>query len=192
MPVWKLTKTFTQSLASEYDRLVESTLNGHSHPARKKSFILSREALRLTLLEMGETPLVPQLKLQNFCLLNSWPDYLVSLSHTRLAGAAVLVDRRVFVSAGIDIELQNREVSEAVARKITGPEDLPLRKIELWCLKEAAYKCLMNTGKVSAAVRFSQIEIRRNAWFYPPKNLSGQWELTQAEGHIVALAFMLA
>ena len=62
----------------------------------------------------------------------------ISLSHTRgLAAAAATTQYRTI---GVDIELNQRIVKSEVTKFFQQKQDIALSKLELWCIKEAAFK----------------------------------------------------
>lgn len=100
-----------------------------------------------------------------------------------------MAPRNEYLSVGIDIESLERQVKEAIAKRIAHPSDAKLRNLELWCLKEAVFKCLMNTGKFTKPFDFSEILIGDEAWSHSPSQLSGGYKLETHEGHVVAMAY---
>lgn len=152
--------------------------------------MLSREALIMALKEAGYSCSIPHLKMEQYSGLKSFPQFTISLSHTKEAGAAVVADRQTFRSVGIDIEHEERLVKEAVIERVSHPGDLVLRNIEIWCLKEAAFKAIMNTGSFEAPVSFSSIQIEDKTWSHSPSSLQGEWELDIINQIVVARAFL--
>ena len=192
MITWRLSKTFTLSEAALWEALSNSLIGVDVHADRKKGFILSREALRLALNEIGEDPLISDLVVSEYRNLNKYPNLLCSLSHSKTAGAAVIGSRLDYKAIGIDIEQEERVVKQSIIERISHQNDLILRNIELWCLKEAAFKCLMNTGKFGKPFEFSEIEILKGRFKHAPSKLEGAWELTTFEQHVVAIATLEA
>lgn len=192
MQCWKITQTYSNTQESEWSHLTDLTLGKAVHPGRRLGFILSREALRQNLEAVGETPAVEDLILKDYHSLEKWPQYTISLSHTKNAGAALIANRANFLSVGIDVELADRVVSEAVVNRMAHPKDLNLRKLYLWSIKEAAYKCLMNSQKGISAFEFRDFCITKDSWLHVPSNLQGTWELHSPTPFVVALAFLKA
>lgn len=184
---WIVCDSVDESYKTSWELLV-SNLIPNSHSERKNSFILSREALRLVLIERGLFSDPNTLTLKKFSSLEIFPDLTLSLSHTKTWGGAVLGDLAEYVSLGIDIEEDSRVVKDGVIEKISHPRDENLRKIEIWVLKEAAFKCLMNSGKFEKDVLFRDIQISATGWAHSPSGLKGHLELKQSGKLLVGLA----
>lgn len=188
---WKLTKNLTNPLDPEWDELARLALGTAVHPDRKMGFLLSREALKMALKSFGFDSPIRDLKLSHFHQLLLSPELTISLSHTKECGAALIGDRKDFHSLGIDLEHEERQVKDSILERIAHPDDDDsLRKIEMWCLKEACFKALMNTGKFGAPVEFSSIHVARDRWFHPPSHLEGEWRIEKVKPFVVAMAFL--
>src|SRR5690606_6721348 len=80
-----------------------------------------------------------QLEIQDHLYLKAHPEFKVSLSHTRGLSAAVLGEN--CASVGIDIERIDRRFNPATQKYYLTTEDRrDLTALELWCIKEAAFK----------------------------------------------------
>lgn len=188
---WKLTKNLTNPLDPEWDELADSTLGTGVHPDRKMGFLLSREALKMALKSLGYDTPIRDLKLSHFHQLLLYPKLTISLSHTKECGVALIADRKDFHSLGIDVEHEERQVKDNILDRITHPDDdTSLRKIEIWCLKEACFKALMNTGKFAAPVEFSSIQMTSDRWIHSPSKLEGEWRIERIRPFVVAMAFL--
>lgn len=193
MYTWKVTKTLTNPLDPEWEELASSCLGEAVHKDRKKGFLLSRDALKRSFKMHGIELGIKDLKLKEYHLLPQFPQYTFSLSHTKDFGAAIVGSRQDFLSVGIDIENASRTVKDSVLTRISHPGDLAtLRKIEVWCLKEAVYKALMNSGKLPASIGFSSIQLQHERWIHSPSGLEGEWVLHETDDALVALAFVLS
>jgi len=190
MYTWKIVETLENLNLSEWESFTEKTLGTKLHPERMKGFILSRKALQKALEEQGLNASITQLATENHSKLINFPNLCLSLAHTKSCGAALIADKKTFKSVGIDIELNNRPVHDAVRERISHPEDLNLINIEIWCLKEAAFKAIMNTQSFSAPVEFSSIKISDRYWTHSPTGLIGEWELHDIDSFKLALAFL--
>lgn len=117
--------------------------------ADKDAFTNSREAL-VSLLKQENivvTDLKSDLELVNYQNLKNYPQFVLSLSHTRGAGAAVLGNKAEVRSLGIDIEWADRNLKDEAGRFYKNPEDSVYdNKLELWTMKEAAFKALSPLG----------------------------------------------
>jgi 4'-phosphopantetheinyl transferase EntD len=190
MHTWKIVQTIENLNNSEWDELVTKSLGKNFHPDRKSSFILSRKALQNCLKEHGINADIHQLSIENHSKLIHFSRFCLSLAHTKSCGAALIADSKIFKSVGIDIELTERKVSEAVKERISHPEDANLKNIELWCLKEAAFKAIMNTTFFKVPIEFSSIKIASKHWSHSPSGLKGEWELHDLGNFTLALAFL--
>jgi 4'-phosphopantetheinyl transferase EntD len=190
MTKWIISETLRDPQDPDWEKLAVSFFPDGVHPNRKEGFLLSRSSLRdcLSLVEVN-CP-IPSLHLINHSHLRDWPQYTISLSHTNKCGAAMIAERKFFRTIGIDVEHEERIVNESILERIGQSKDLNLRNIELWCLKEAVFKTLMNTGEFDRPVDFSSICIEKNLWSHPPSNLSGKWELDLIKPYIVARSFL--
>jgi 4'-phosphopantetheinyl transferase EntD len=191
MHCWNLSQSLINPNDPEWDLLVKLTLGEKSHPERKKSFILSRVALQKCLREQGRNLSPSALKLLNYSTLRGLPEFTLSLAHTKGSGAAILADSKTFRAVGIDIENINRPVKESIIKRVGhSGDDESLRNIELWCLKEAAFKAIMNTREFEKPVEFSSIRIGKGLWSHSPSGLEGEWELENQNNIVIARAFL--
>jgi 4'-phosphopantetheinyl transferase EntD len=190
MLVYKLTKTLTNPLDPEWDLLAHSELGDGVHSDRKMGFLLSREALKNALFEFGLSCQPKDLKLNHYDELMGLPQFTISLSHTKDWGAALVAERKDLRSIGIDIEHEERIVKDSVRERIGNKSDENLRNIELWCLKEAVFKALLNTRQFDKPVEFSSIVISKNTWFHLPSGFGGSWELETINSMVVAQAYL--
>jgi 4'-phosphopantetheinyl transferase EntD len=184
---WNLQNTLPNPINDEWDLLVKSCLGDGAHPNRIKGFILSRLALQECLKTAGVHLKISELLLVHHRELLASAQFTISLSHTSQVGAALIDLKEKFISVGIDIEHEEREVKGDVLKRISHPEDLDLKKIELWCLKEAAFKALMNTGRFEKPVEFSSIHIQEKNWLHVTSGIEGHWRLQSKESMLVAL-----
>lgn len=190
MTTFKLSKTLTKPDDPEWDLLIKLTLPDDVHSDRKNGFLLSRDALKNALKEYGLDITPGALKLKDYSGIEAFPQFTISLSHTKDCGAALVADRKTFRSVGVDIEHEARVVKDSIRERIAHEQDENLRNIEIWCLKEAAFKALMNTQQFEKPLEFSSIRLGKNKWFHSPSGLSGEWELEVIRPYVVAKAFL--
>jgi 4'-phosphopantetheinyl transferase EntD len=190
MHYWKLTQTLSNPKDNDWECLSKLALGEKVHPDRKHGFLLARQALLDALHEAGENFPISKLQIENHNKIKESDSFTLSLSHTAEWGAAILATRDEYKSVGIDIEHEKRAVKDLIISRIAHPEDERLRNIELWCLKEAAFKALMNSGYFDKPLEFSSIKIGDKKWFHSPSNLSGEWELEVINSIIVARAYL--
>ena len=190
MYTYKLSTTLTDPECPEWELLSLSTLGSEVHSDRKMGFLLSRDALKSALEFKGIEVAIKDLVLEGYHALSSHPQLTISLSHTKACGAAIVAERKEFRSVGIDVEDEARVVKDSIRERVAHPDDQNLRNIELWCVKEAVFKALMNTDLFPKPIEFGSILIKDQKWFHSPSNLSGEWIITSTTPYIVAMAFL--
>lgn len=187
---WQLTQTLNEKEREQWTELARLELGENVHPDRIRGFVLGREALRLCFSKFGLPIGISELKIKNYNHLTNHSSVTFSLSHTHLIGVAILGEKQIYCGLGIDVELENRQVKDAVIERISNKNDLSLEKINLWCVKEAAFKALMNTGRFSRNIEFSDIAIGSGVFSHSPSKLSGEWELENPKPFVVARAWI--
>jgi len=190
MLVWKLCNHIAESSLQEWKDLAKLELGNQVSPLREKTFLFAREALRLALLEFKIKASPADLTVKNFHFLPKWPELTISLSHSKLMGAAVIAKKIDTKCIGIDIEPINREIKLSICERIKNPLDIETQGLEAWCLKEAIYKCLMNSGRFDHPFGFSQIQIKKDTWIHATSLLQGKWYLSTQSNHLVATAHL--
>jgi 4'-phosphopantetheinyl transferase EntD len=190
MRTFRLAKSLSNPKDPEWELLTESTFPGPVHSDRKAGFLLSREALRRCLEARGIAAPPRSLTLAGYDMPAHYSDLTISLSHTATCGAALVADRRTYRAVGVDVEHEERVVKDAIRDRIAHPEDAALRNIELWCLKEAVFKVLMNAGAIDRPVEFSSIRIDAGTWSHPATAVAGEWELERLTPFVVARAWL--
>jgi phosphopantetheinyl transferase (holo-ACP synthase) len=188
MLTWRLAKEITQPENQSW-KILTTALGENPHPDRIRGFLLSREALRLAFFERGINLQIPELQLLNFNQLIDENNYILSLSHTKEWGAAVIADKSRYRSIGIDIEKTDREVKPEIFQRISHAQDFKTDSVRIWSLKEAIFKTLMNTSLFEKNVAFGDIKISSHSWEHSG-GLKGSWSTQDKEGLIVALAWM--
>jgi 4'-phosphopantetheinyl transferase EntD len=187
MRKWLLTDNLDGNEAA-WLQLAQAQLGHPTHADRLRGFSLAREALRRLLESVGENPQIDDLALSQPNQLEKYPQFTCSLSHTAQLGAAMLASGAEYLAVGIDIEQRNRQLRPAVLARISHQNDLALAGLKIWCLKEAAFKALMNSGQFERPVEFSSIQIKAEGW--QREQISGEWELHEQQDHYVALAWI--
>lgn len=190
MLTYRLVNNLKLTEDSQWEELVQKTLGSGVHPSRQKGFCFARQALRDCLSFLGSNLTIAQLHLENYRSLRDFPELTLSISHTASWGAAVVASSKDYLSVGIDIEPTERVVKEAILKRVSHPLDSSLRPIEIWSLKEAAFKALMNTGRYERNEEFSSILISKMGWSHPSSHISGDWEIKVEEGMVIALAWI--
>jgi phosphopantetheinyl transferase (holo-ACP synthase) len=127
----------------------------------------SRMALKL-LMESSHGAIVPSiddLTLINFINLKNYPEYMISLSHTKKVGAAIVGKISKFRGVGVDIEWKNRPIKNGATKYFQNEFDETMEPLELWVMKEAAFKAL-HSLKLTETELLKKIVINKNT-FYP-------------------------
>lgn len=139
------------SVTYEYDdkiweKIPEELLGNIKSLKRATDLLFSRLLLRSLLVEMGEEKVeLKNLVFNNFFQLEKFSNYTVSISHTQgLSIAAVAKIDPLLYSLGIDVEWATREVKQESIDFVKNKNDdyTDLTPIEVWCMKEAAFKSL--------------------------------------------------
>jgi 4'-phosphopantetheinyl transferase EntD len=151
---------------------VETMLPADVHPERAQSFLLSRLALQEALQTLLARKIAPtELGLVHHHALHSFPDCFATLSHTKDAAVAWVRKQR---GHGIDLERLDRPLKESIWERIHHPDDdKNLTRLELWCLKEAAFKALFNGQHIHGPVAFKDIQFKKD----------GHWQWRSVSGH---------
>lgn len=165
--------------------------------AENDAFTNSRRAQALLLESEGHeiSDLKRDLVLVDFQNLVNFPDYLTSISHTKGAGASALAKKSDYQSIGIDIEWSDRVMKEGTEKFYKHPEDSEYpNSLELWTMKEAAFKALSPLGFPGVLV-LSKIIIRDGVfWTNERPELRGRVclfdKMDESRKLNVALAFV--
>jgi phosphopantetheinyl transferase (holo-ACP synthase) len=188
-------KVFKKNLSKNH-----ALLRQFKYPHQAKNFYISRNALKLTLADLiPETKIadLDELKILEHHRLKNFPNIIVSLSHSGEIGAAIAGLESVYNGLGIDIESQQREIKKGMEKYYLNlhDEDMPL--LNLWCLKEAAFKAL---SPIINEYPFDTTKNRfllKNIWIKDNqfglvghKQIIGTCNITQIEQYLLATAFI--
>ena len=160
-----------------------SEQKAQGYPRSFGEYYSSRLALRRCLLAEKISLSPKALEIVNYHHLNFYPSCLVSLSHARLedslcVAAAILGKDSDYCSLGVDIEWGKRSLPLGLLRRILHPEDTPsLGSLELWMMKEAAYKALWPLVEEKTALQFSKISIQGDRLDFAQENIQGMVHL---------------
>jgi phosphopantetheinyl transferase (holo-ACP synthase) len=190
MLTYKLIHSLNPEDSSDWEQLSLAELGENIHPNRMKGFCLAREALRHCLKQKGIHLKISELRLNKYSNVNNQNSLTISLSHTPTCGACVVANSDQILSVGIDIEPLTRLVKPMILERISHANDLSLPGINLWALKEACFKALMNTEKFNVPQEFSSLIISKDKWHHEKSSIQGEWSLQEIDGHILALAWI--
>jgi 4'-phosphopantetheinyl transferase EntD len=185
---WQLASALNSTEDVSWNNLSRRVLGESTHPGRRRGFCLARSALRSLLQAQGVKIEIEELALARPHQVEKYPQFVVSLSHSPALGSAILASAQLYRAVGIDIEEQDRLVKPAILQRISHPLDALLTPLEIWCLKEAAFKALMNTGSFEHPIEFSSIQIGQKNW--SRHEVTGGWEIHREQGHLIALAWI--
>jgi len=188
----KVIENFNLSQLSEWEPEVSNILTPNTHEGRKIAFAASRLALQEALKALGISASMNELRLINYSGLEKWPELTMSVSHSKNSGAAIVARRSEFRSVGIDLELKDRPVRDDVLKRISHHSDFLHSPLKNWCLKEAIYKCISNSGLINKEFGYSSIQITQDGWQHPLSSLNGSFLLESSNSHLVAMAFISA
>lgn len=88
------------------------------------------------------------LEINNYQEVLGYPQFICSLAHTKDAAFAVIAEKSKFLGLGCDVEDKNRKIPENSDHHFINEQD-DINKFNLltkWCLKEACFKALFNSG----------------------------------------------
>jgi 4'-phosphopantetheinyl transferase EntD len=112
------------------------------HPRRKEEWALARLCLELCLEDLGIKLKPSEIVFKNNHFIEKLDHLSFSLSHTKTWAAAFVAPVMKARQVGVDIELRGRKVPDNVKHRLLNPLDISLSPLELWVIKEAAYKSL--------------------------------------------------
>lgn len=119
-----------------------------SNENRASQYYTSRLALQQCLEETyphKDIQFPEGLEIFNHHYLTKIPDICVSLSHNKICSAAAIGSRKEYTSIGIDIEKSDRKFHPRLKKFFVNQHDYLDKSqslLELWCIKEAAFKAL--------------------------------------------------
>jgi len=131
-----------------------------------------------------------ELKISSHHHLQKYPQYLVSISHTRGAAAAVLLQESDgYLGVGIDIEEKDRVIKPHAMEKFAVEEDHFQSPLKLWCAKEAAFKASSYYWKQEKTFVLKDI-ILKGTTFKIDGLGEGKITFEEKEGYLVSVAIL--
>jgi 4'-phosphopantetheinyl transferase EntD len=132
------------------------------HEERITGFLTARLALIAAFLEVGINLEFKDLANMQLNYLPDFKEFSFSLSHTnhqslRVAGAFL---RQSTKKIGLDLEWSQRKLKEGSERYFVRQEDDSIDLLELWCLKEAAFKSVSN--QFSSGLLLKDLWVKKN------------------------------
>lgn len=118
---------------------------------------------------------------------------LVSLTHTNSLAAAAISTSKNISSIGIDIESTSREMKEGILKFFRREDDEVDNVLELWCIKEAAFKAISPLYQQEKRLVLKDIIINDKGEFIldSEQSIKGLYKIEVKEDHYVALAIIL-
>lgn len=107
---------------------------------RMMDYVASRTAIKCALSSLGYNKQLNELEILNYHCLKQLPQFLVSISHSRGIGAAIIADKKDYLSVGIDIEFADRSLPDKSEKYYFNESDSICKSIQLWSIKEACFK----------------------------------------------------
>lgn len=149
------------------------------HPNRQIEWALGRVAWEVSMRQHGRpTSHVEWVGFQQIA--NSPVRF--SISHTTgWAGAWITT----FEGVGLDIELKTREMSADVQKRMKHAADMKLTPLELWTVKEAAYKSLPK--ELQEKIWLNSIAVTDGV--FEVEDLKGEWQMHPHGELVVAKAW---
>lgn len=130
------------------------------HPGRRNEVLASRLSLQKLLSSTHPLVELNDLGLNEFYQLKNFSEF-ISISHSKNVATATISS----IPHGIDIEWQARQLSPAVEKLITHPQDdLSIPVLKRWSSKEAALKKLFSE-KIKIE-KFSEIKISQDSFAF--------------------------
>lgn len=157
------------------------------HANRYKEWALARLCLELCLEDMGLPRRAQELVFKNEHLLEGIPSVSYSLSHSKTWAAALVASTQIARLVGVDVELRARKVPDTVKHRLLNPKDHPREAMELWVIKEAAYKSLPRLAQ--EGIWLNNLIVGENSFELEGSPFRGRFELTGLSEVLLAKAY---
>ncbi len=158
------------------------------HANRKKEWALARLCLALCFEKHGITIDPTQSVFKNHHEVTHLPAWRFSLSHSKDVAGAWLMPAAQIRGLGMDVELSNRKVPPQVKARLSHKQDMKLGDLELWTLKEAAFKALPTLAQTD--IWLNRIIITQNTFQLENSPFIGEWNLEKAQRLTIARAWL--
>jgi len=134
-----------------------------------------------------------RLEIHNHHFLEHFPEYVVSISHTRGVAVSLIGNRKKYKSIGIDLEHAKRVMNPKVLKFFKHDTDEEQDPLLLWCKKEAAFKALSPLWNQEKTFVLKDIWIRGNEFgLLSDDKIKGQIQLEKVENDLlICLATIL-
>lgn len=181
--------TFEGDIPSSVKDLYPAKKRLRDHYTSRLSLINAVKELRDSSIELTYQDVL----IENHLHLKSSPEIIASVTHTNSFAAAVVTDSQKISSVGIDIESRERQLKEGIKKFYILENDEIKDPLELWCIKEAAFKAISPLYKEEKRLVLKDITVKRDGTFLlnTERNLNGYYRVEEVEGHFLALAIIL-
>jgi phosphopantetheinyl transferase (holo-ACP synthase) len=164
------------------------------YPGKKRVRLhyTSRLAL-INAINSDEFKTYEDVEIENHQFLKRDPSIKVSLSHTDHKALASVSSCEEVLSIGVDLESEDRPIKEGIKKFYIRDEDEIENELELWCIKEAAFKAISPLYKGDKRLVLKDIIVLKDESFKLElnSNLDGYWKLEKSEGEILTFAIIL-
>ena len=159
---------------------------------RVRDHYTSRLAL-IKALKMPEVQSYSDIEILNHHHLVKFPELAVSVTHTNSLAGAVVADRSLIESIGVDLEAVDRDFKPGILKFFLRPEDEIEAPLQLWCIKEAAFKAISPLYKEEKQLVLKDIIVKSDGSFHLDSldTICGYYKLEKVQGHYLALAIIV-
>lgn len=157
------------------------------HSRRREEWALARLCLEMCLEDLGHFLKPSEIVFKNNHFIEKIDHLSFSLSHTKSWAAAFVAPVARARQVGLDIELKGRKVPDNVKHRLTNPLDISLSPLELWVIKEAAFKSLPTIAQ--QGIWLNHIIIKEEAFEVENTPFKGSYRLDQSEDLIISQAY---
>jgi phosphopantetheinyl transferase len=159
------------------------------HKNRITEWALARLALAKCFKKHGIELTPSQFVFKDYQTLSHLPAWRFSLSHSKEVAAAWLEPAAKFRGLGLDVELADRKVPPQVKARLQHSQDMAMKDLELWSLKEAAYKALPTLAQQD--IWLNRLIIAEQKFSLENSPFTGSWSLSQEADVVIAKAWLL-
>ncbi len=158
------------------------------HANRQREWALARMCLALCFEKHGIALNPTQAVFKNHHEVAHLPAWRFSLTHSREVAGAWLMPAAQVRGLGVDVELSNRKVPPQVKARLAHKQDIQLNDLELWTLKEAAFKALPTLAQTD--IWLNRIIIREKQFELENSPFVGEWSLEKDQSLTIARAWL--
>lgn len=158
------------------------------HANRKKEWALARLCLAQCFEKHGITLDPVQAVFKNHHEVTHQPAWRFSLTHSKDVAGAWLMPAALVRGLGVDVELSNRKVPPQVKARLSHKQDTQLNDLELWTLKEAAFKALPTLAQTD--IWLNRIIVHEKKFELENSPFKGFWSLEKTTALTIARAWL--